>query len=393
MTAPMVGASPLVAALEQVWAAIRRRHPEVPEVVVVVAAGGEGRRLRWGHFASGRWQLPAGRRPEVLVGGEGLRRPAREVLGTLLHEAAHGLADRRGIQDTSRGGRYHCEGAAVWAFQTEDAPGEASGAGLTRAITGRACLAVDSSAVFLGAFSVPPACPRDLIGARRRASSQCCPRSGWWAPPLSADEGGDGHDAPCRVPGHRWGRQPQGAARSGRAGPAGPPPWRLYGGDHPARVWAAGTLGPQIGCHPAVRDRGHRQLRRRAGSLAGCPRPPGGGGHPAQPPDPTPPWQVRPDRRRSRRPSGAGRPRAGAAQGCRRDGGDAAGAADGPPLGHEGPHPDRPAAGQPGRYRAGPAPGQAASTVAGAAGRGGGGAAPRRAGRPTDRDQAWPCGP
>jgi hypothetical protein len=107
MTAPMVGASPLVAALEQVWAAIRRRHPEVPEVVVVVAAGGEGRRLRWGHFASGRWQLPAGRRPEVLVGGEGLRRPAREVLGTLLHEAAHGLADRRGIQDTSRGGRYH----------------------------------------------------------------------------------------------------------------------------------------------------------------------------------------------------------------------------------------------------------------------------------------------
>jgi hypothetical protein len=25
----------------------------------------------------------------------------------LLHEAAHGLADRRGIQDTSRGGRYH----------------------------------------------------------------------------------------------------------------------------------------------------------------------------------------------------------------------------------------------------------------------------------------------
>jgi hypothetical protein len=29
------------------------------------------------------------------------------VLGTLLHEAAHGLADRRRITDTSRGGRYH----------------------------------------------------------------------------------------------------------------------------------------------------------------------------------------------------------------------------------------------------------------------------------------------
>jgi hypothetical protein len=30
-----------------------------------------------------------------------------EVLGTLLHEAAHGLAQARSVQDTSRGGRYH----------------------------------------------------------------------------------------------------------------------------------------------------------------------------------------------------------------------------------------------------------------------------------------------
>jgi hypothetical protein len=29
------------------------------------------------------------------------------VLGTLLHEAAHGLAQARGVQDTSRQGRYH----------------------------------------------------------------------------------------------------------------------------------------------------------------------------------------------------------------------------------------------------------------------------------------------
>jgi hypothetical protein len=107
VTAPAVGASGLVATLEHTWAAIRAHHPEVPEAIVVVAAGSEGRRLRWGHFAAGRWQLADARRPEVLVGGEGLRRAAREVLGTLLHEAAHGLADRRGIPDTSRGGRYH----------------------------------------------------------------------------------------------------------------------------------------------------------------------------------------------------------------------------------------------------------------------------------------------
>jgi len=100
-------ASLLVAALEHAWATIRARHPEVPEAVLVVASGGAGRRLKWGHFTAGRWQQAGGHHPEVLVGGEGLARGAREVLATLLHEAGHGLADARRIQDTSRGGRYH----------------------------------------------------------------------------------------------------------------------------------------------------------------------------------------------------------------------------------------------------------------------------------------------
>src|SRR6266705_1093111 len=111
--ADAVAASRVVAALEHAWAAIGAQHPEVPEVVVVVASGSDprGTRLTLGHFAAGRWQLtspgkPADR-PEVLVGGEGLRRGPVDVLGTLLHEAAHGLAHARGIADTSRQGRYH----------------------------------------------------------------------------------------------------------------------------------------------------------------------------------------------------------------------------------------------------------------------------------------------
>jgi hypothetical protein len=149
----------LVAALEHAWSTIRSRHSDVPNAVLVVASGSEGKRLNLGHFAPHRWQVNGADRHEVLVGGEGLQRGLTEVLGTLLHEAAHGLAQTRIVQDTSRGGRYHCEGDRAWWFQAEDAPGKASGAGLTRAITGRACLAVDSSAVFLGAFSAPPACP------------------------------------------------------------------------------------------------------------------------------------------------------------------------------------------------------------------------------------------
>jgi hypothetical protein len=80
---------------------------EVPDAVLVIASGSEGKRLNLGHFAPHRWQVHGTDRHEVLVGGEGLHRGPLEVLGTLLHEAAHGLAYGRSIQDTSRQGRYH----------------------------------------------------------------------------------------------------------------------------------------------------------------------------------------------------------------------------------------------------------------------------------------------
>src|SRR4051794_5933069 len=100
----------LVTVLEAVWAAIRTRHPEVPAVVIVVASGSPARAndtLTLGHFASSRWQHGEARLPEVMVSGEGLSRTPAEVLATLLHEAAHGLADARDIKDTSRQGRWH----------------------------------------------------------------------------------------------------------------------------------------------------------------------------------------------------------------------------------------------------------------------------------------------
>jgi hypothetical protein len=100
-------ASQLVAALEHTWQTIRARHPDVPEAVLVVASGSAGKRLNLGHFAPHRWQVAGADRHEVLVGGEGLQRGPLDVLGTLLHEAAHGLAQARGIADTSRSGRYH----------------------------------------------------------------------------------------------------------------------------------------------------------------------------------------------------------------------------------------------------------------------------------------------
>jgi hypothetical protein len=100
-------------------------------VVMVLGAGSIGNAggLRLGHFAAMRWAdpnqsnpvddehadgdpgtgRPVGpvRLPEVFVGGEGLVRGAADVLGTLLHEAAHALAHVREIKDTSRQGRWH----------------------------------------------------------------------------------------------------------------------------------------------------------------------------------------------------------------------------------------------------------------------------------------------
>jgi hypothetical protein len=97
----------LVLALETSWAAIRANHTEVPAVVIIVGSGTATKHAKYGHFAPVRWQHGEQRLAEVLISGEGLKRPVEEVFTTLLHEAAHALADVRDIKDTSRQGRWH----------------------------------------------------------------------------------------------------------------------------------------------------------------------------------------------------------------------------------------------------------------------------------------------
>ncbi|MFE3758519.1 hypothetical protein ACFXO9_29805 [Nocardia tengchongensis] len=100
----------LVTALESTWTAIRSHHPDVPEVVLTVGSGSTGGSdLTLGHFAPNRWIRGEYEIHELFIGGEGLQRGALDVLGTLLHEAAHGVAAVRGIKDTSRQGRWHNE--------------------------------------------------------------------------------------------------------------------------------------------------------------------------------------------------------------------------------------------------------------------------------------------
>jgi curved DNA-binding protein CbpA len=100
-------ASRILKALEDAWLEIRRRHPEIPAVVIIIAPGTDGKQSRLGYHAPGRWNVAGEQRAEIMVSGEGLRRGARSVLATLLHEATHAISAARGIQDTSRQGRYH----------------------------------------------------------------------------------------------------------------------------------------------------------------------------------------------------------------------------------------------------------------------------------------------
>ncbi len=100
-------ASRILKVLEDTWMEIRRWHPEIPAVVIIIASGTGGRHPRWGYHAPGRWNVAGEQRAEIMISGEGLRRTPGEVLATLLHEAAHALAHARGLKDTSRQGRYH----------------------------------------------------------------------------------------------------------------------------------------------------------------------------------------------------------------------------------------------------------------------------------------------
>ena len=100
-------ASPILKILEDTWLEIRRWHPDIPPAIIIIASGTDSKNPRWGHHAPGRWNVNGQQYAEVMISGEGLRRTPKDVLGTLLHEAAHALAHARGIKDTSRQGRYH----------------------------------------------------------------------------------------------------------------------------------------------------------------------------------------------------------------------------------------------------------------------------------------------
>jgi hypothetical protein len=102
----------IITALESAWNEIQRRHPEIPDVVMITGTGlpRRGSMVKWGHHAAERWADAAaqGRRTELFVAGETIAAGGTKVVETMLHEASHALAFARGrIKDTSSAGRWH----------------------------------------------------------------------------------------------------------------------------------------------------------------------------------------------------------------------------------------------------------------------------------------------
>jgi hypothetical protein len=98
--------SAVVIALEEAYAALRVRWPELPAVVITVFY--DRHRSVRGYFWDGQWRSQADPfLPELHIDSTILSDPPEAILKTLVHEAAHALARARGIKDTSREGRYH----------------------------------------------------------------------------------------------------------------------------------------------------------------------------------------------------------------------------------------------------------------------------------------------
>lgn len=95
--------APTVQALTEAYRLIAEAEG-LPEAVIVVKRDGKA----WGHFTPATvWSNGETKAHEIMISGENLARGAREVLGTLLHEAAHAKNHADGVKGTDSNGRHN----------------------------------------------------------------------------------------------------------------------------------------------------------------------------------------------------------------------------------------------------------------------------------------------
>lgn len=99
--------TPIIKALEGCWRSIKGHHEDLPEAIILTGPGKRTNVL--GHFGPNRWrtdEIATTGVHEVMVMAEHLNRGAEDIIGTMIHEAAHALNEARGIRDVSSS-QYH----------------------------------------------------------------------------------------------------------------------------------------------------------------------------------------------------------------------------------------------------------------------------------------------
>lgn len=95
-----------VQVLEAAWELLRGIEPSIPQAVLTLVDARSRRRLH-GYFAWSVWKKRRGQAHEIGISPELLGHP-KELLATMLHEAAHAALHESGMQGgIGKGGYYH----------------------------------------------------------------------------------------------------------------------------------------------------------------------------------------------------------------------------------------------------------------------------------------------
>ena len=107
--------SSIMRACEAAWADIRQVHPDVPANVMFTLSSAGKRQSRLGHFWAGQWRTSeapaeseeAAQAHEIWISAQHLANGPLQVMGTIVHEAAHAMNHARDVKDTDKTGRVH----------------------------------------------------------------------------------------------------------------------------------------------------------------------------------------------------------------------------------------------------------------------------------------------
>lgn len=111
----MTDTSRIIAAVATVWDHLRRSHPELPEVAVVIHTTGAPHNLRYAE-EEGRIHGVA-TPPELAIHVDTVRNGGRAVIECVIHMATHALCTARGVSETSNRGRRHNQKFAAMAVE------------------------------------------------------------------------------------------------------------------------------------------------------------------------------------------------------------------------------------------------------------------------------------